>query len=84
MPRSQTGRARTALTYQDNNTDNAGWTSFDQGSVGGPTINVAVDPVMGECGGTCANITVGDDIKIQNGNLMNAGANNFRSVSRRS
>lgn len=81
------------MTYQDNNTDNAGWTSFDTGSVGGPTItalitsacfdaagNVLIDPTTHECTGTCTNVTVGDEIKVQNGNLMNQGANNFCQV----
>jgi len=81
------------MTYQDNNTDNAGWTSFDDGSVGGPTItaiitaacfdaagNVAVDPATGECTGACAEVVAGEDIKVQNGNLMNQGASNFCPV----
>lgn len=87
------GSCSHCMQYQDNNTDNAGWTSFDQGSVGGPTItaliksacfdasgNVAVDPVTHECTGVCSDIQVGDEIKIQNGNLMNQGAQNFCSV----
>lgn len=87
------GTCAHCMTYQDNNTDNAGWTSFDEGSVGGPTItalirsacfdgsgNVAVDPVTGECGGTCTSIAVGDEVKVQNGNLMNRGASNFCTV----
>jgi hypothetical protein len=81
------------MTYQDNNTDNAGWTSFDTGSVGGPTIsalitaacfdsagNVAIDPNTLECTGTCNDVVVGDEIKVQNGNLMNQGNNNFCTV----
>lgn len=78
------------MTYQDNNSDNAGWTSFDQGSVGGPTItglieagcfdaggNVLIDPATGECAGTCNEIQAGTEIKVQNGNLMNQGTSNF-------
>lgn len=87
------GSCAHCLRYQDNNTDTAGWTSFDSGSVSGPTIagliksacfdaagNVAVDPVTHECMGTCSEIDVGQDVKVQNGNLMNKGANNFCSV----
>lgn len=78
------------MTYQDNNTDNAGWTSFDSGSVGGPTITglieaacfdaggeVLIDPTTGECAGTCNDVEVGTEIKVQNGNLMNQGQQNF-------
>jgi hypothetical protein len=81
------------MTYQDNNTDTAGWTSFNTSSVGGPAItsliraacfdasgNVAVDPVTNECMGACNDIEVGDEIKVQNGNLMNQGSSNFCSV----
>jgi len=87
------GSCAHCLRYQDNNTDTAGWTSFDAGSVSGPTIaglirsacfdaagNVAVDPVTHECMGTCTNIEAGDDVKVQNGNLLNQGANGFCSV----
>lgn len=78
------------MTYQDANTDTAGWTSFDEGSVGGPTItdliggacldaagNVAIDPVTGECQGACNQVYAGTDIKVQNGNLLNQGLQNF-------
>lgn len=84
------GSCEHCMTYQDNNTDNAGWTSFDLGSVGGPTIaaliesacfdaagNVAVDPTTGECTGVCTEIAAGQEIKVQNGNLMNQGSANF-------
>lgn len=89
----ESGSCAHCMTYQDNNTDNAGWTSFDTGSVGGPTItaliesacfdsegNVAVDPTTGECTGGCVDIAVGQDIKVQNGNLMNQGNENFCTV----
>lgn len=87
------GTCAHCMTYQDNNTDTAGWTSFDAGSVGGPTItalieaacfdsagNVAVDATTGECTGRCAALDMGDEIKVQNGNLMNQGNNNFCTV----
>jgi hypothetical protein len=78
------------MVYQDNNNDNAGWTTFDQGAIGGPAIadiieaacfasdgSVLVDPVTRECTGMCVTTTAGDEIKVQNGNLMNNGASNF-------
>jgi Flp pilus assembly protein TadG len=81
------------MVYQDNNSDNAGWTTFDEGSVGAPTIRdlivsacydgsggVAVDPVTGECAGGCVSTDSGDEIKVNNGNLMNKGTNNFCPV----
>lgn len=87
------GSCQHCMTYQDNNTDTAGWTSFDTGSVGGPTItaliesacfnadgSVAIDPTTQECMGACNDVMVGDEIKVQNGNLMNRGASNFCSV----
>jgi Flp pilus assembly protein TadG len=36
------GTCAHCMTYQDNNTDTAGWTSFDAGSVGGPTITALI------------------------------------------
>lgn len=87
------GSCEHCMTYQDNNTDSAGWTAFDSGSVGGPTItaliesacfdaagNVLVDPTTGECAGTCTEVIAGQDIKVQNGNLMNQGGGNFCPV----
>ena len=78
------------MTYQDSNTDTAGWTSFDTGSVGGPKIadlitdacfdasgHVWIDPQTGECLGPCNRVITGDEIKVQNGNLLNTGKNNF-------
>lgn len=78
------------MTYQDNNTDNAGWTSFDSGSVGGPTItgliesacmnadgSVAIDPSTRECTGVCVQSQAGDEVKVNNGNMMNSGNANF-------
>lgn len=78
------------MIFQDNNSDNAGWTSFDANSVGGPTIKaliedacidsdgtVNIDPATGECGGACNRVDVTQEIKVQNGNLMNQGNNNF-------
>lgn len=81
------------MTYQDSTSDNAGWTSFDDGSVSGPTIteliraacfdrngHVAVDPVTGECQGACEEAELDQEIKVQNGNLLNQGKNNFCPV----
>lgn len=78
------------MTYQDNNNDNAGWTSFDTGSVGGPAIadlvkaacfasddTVLVDPETRECTGACVRTEASNEVKINNGNLMNQGQNNF-------
>lgn len=78
------------LTYQDANTDTSGFTSLIDGPVSGPIIRniiiaacydetgaVAVDPVTGECTGTCSHVMSGDAIRVQNGNLMNTGGNNF-------
>lgn len=81
------------MIFQDNNSDNAGWTSFDGNSVGGPAItdlikqacydsagNVAIDSSTGECTGGCNKVDVGTDIKTQNGNLLSTGENNFCTV----
>ena len=86
------GTCAHCMTYQDNNSDTAGWTSFDAGSIGGPKIaalirsacfsgnTVNVDPVTHECRGTCNDVYAGDQIKVQNGNLMSQGNNNFCPV----
>ena len=84
------------MTYQDNNSDNAGWTSFDEGSVGGPRIaalitdacfaedgSVLVDPVTHECTGRCIRSELDDEIKANNGNLLNTGNNGFCRVIQR-
>jgi hypothetical protein len=81
------------MTYQDSNTDTAGWTSFDDGSVSGPVIadlitdacfdasgEVWIDPVTGECQGECNRVFTGSEVKVQNGNLMNTGKQNFCSI----
>ncbi|MFH1130744.1 MAG: pilus assembly protein TadG-related protein [Pseudomonadota bacterium] len=94
------GLCQYCMRFQDNNSDNAGWTTFSpQGQVSGPEIarliknmcydaggNVAVDPSTGECVGeiSCENLAdVGDSIQVQNGNLLNTGANNFCPVIKR-
>jgi Flp pilus assembly protein TadG len=75
---------------QSANTDNAAWTSFNQGN-GAAQIaaavrdacfdasgNVAVDATTGECIGACTNVpTSGTDINVNGGNLLNTGANSF-------
>jgi Flp pilus assembly protein TadG len=80
------------MYFQDNNSDNAGWTSFDDGAVSGPAIkdlieaacyssgSVAIDPTTGECRGECNKTSAGQQVKVQNGNLMNQGGNNFCPV----
>jgi Flp pilus assembly protein TadG len=90
------GNCAHCMVYQDNNADNAGWTSFESGSIGGPAItalisaacfdeagNVLVDPATGECTGACAEVVAGQEIKVQNGNLMNQGSANFCPVIQR-
>lgn len=42
--------------------------------------NVAVDPSTNECTGACNLARVEDEIKVQNGNLMNKGKKNFCPV----
>jgi Flp pilus assembly protein TadG len=81
------------MIYQDNNSDNAGWTTFDESGNGGPVIadlvreactddsgNVAIDEATGQCMGTCRRNTVGEVVQVNNGNLMSKGQNNFCPV----
>jgi hypothetical protein len=77
------------MVFQSNNTDNAGWTSFDVGNVGVPVIQdlieeacyvggaVSVDPATGLCGGNCRRTSAGTPIQVTNGNNMNTGNANF-------
>lgn len=77
------------LIMQNNNDDNAGWTSFaENGGLGNKEINSrvleacfdgdgnpTVDPVTNRCLGTCSNSFVGAQVQVKNGNMMNK--NNF-------
>lgn len=84
-----TGACDYCMVFQDNNSDNAGWTSFDEGSVGVPVIHdlieeacyvggaVAIDPSTGTCAGVCRRVNAGTEIKVNNGNMMNQGNSNF-------